>query len=186
MIRRPPRSTLFPYTTLFRSHTVRVIRIGYTAVTKPVTVLPDQEAALDFALTPQATQLEEVVAIGYGTTARRELTGAVSSVTAEQVTSAPVTSVDQALLGRAAGVQVVTSSGQPGAGAMVRIRGGNSISARNDPLYVIDGVPVITNLDDATTGTLLGEGDRKSTRLNSSHLVISYAVFCLKKKKKNE
>src|SRR3989454_7225949 len=65
-----------------------------------------------------------------------------------------------------------------------RIRGGNSISARNDPLYVIDGVPVITNLDDATTGTLLGEGDRKSTRLNSSHLVISYAVFCLKKKKK--
>jgi len=141
-------------------HTVRVIRIGYTAVTKPVTVLPDQEATLDFALTPQATQLEEVVAIGYGTTPRRELTGAVSSVTAEQVTSAPVTSVDQALLGRAAGVQVVTSSGQPGAGAMVRIRGGNSISARNDPLYVIDGVPVITNLDDATTGTLLGEGMR--------------------------
>src|SRR2546422_8569152 len=48
-------------------HTIRVIRIGYTAVTKPVTVLPDQEAALDFALPPQATQLEEVVAIGYGT-----------------------------------------------------------------------------------------------------------------------
>src|SRR5439155_1689379 len=72
-------------------HTIRVIRIGYTAVTKPVTVLPDQEAALDFALTPQATQLEEVVAIGYGTAQRRELTGAVSSVTAEQVGSAPVT-----------------------------------------------------------------------------------------------
>ena len=141
-------------------HTIRVIRIGYTAVTKPVTVLPDQEATLDFALTPQATQLEEVVAIGYGTTERRELTGAVSSVTAEQVASAPVTSVDQALLGRAAGVQVVTSSGQPGAGAMVRIRGGNSISAGNDPLYVVDGVPLTTNLEDGTPGTLLGEGMR--------------------------
>ena len=141
-------------------HTIRVIRIGYTAVTKPVTVLPDQEATLDFALTPQATQLEEVVAIGYGTAQRRELTGAVSSVTAEQVGSAPVTSLDEALLGRAAGVEVVTSSGQPGAGVMVRIRGGNSISAGNDPLYVVDGVPVTTNLQDATTGSLLGEGMR--------------------------
>jgi len=141
-------------------HTVRVVRIGYSAVTKPITVLPDQEATLDFALTPQAMQLEEVVAIGYGTTERRELTGAVSSVTADQVSSAPVTSLDQALLGRSAGVQVVTSSGQPGAGAMVRIRGGNSISAKNDPLYVVDGVPITTNLDDGTTGTILGEGMR--------------------------
>ena len=141
-------------------HTVRVARIGYRSVSKSVSVLPDQEVAVDFALTPQATQLEEVVAIGYGTTERRELTGAVSSVTAEQVASAPITSVDQALLGRTAGVQVVTSSGQPGAGAMVRIRGGNSISARNDPLYVVDGVPLTTNLDDGTPGTLLGEGMR--------------------------
>src|SRR6267378_2508582 len=141
-------------------HTVRVVRIGYSSVTKPVTVLPDQEATLHFALTPQATQLEEVVAIGYGTAQRRELTGAVSSVTAEQVGSAPLTSLDEALLGRAAGVEVVSSSGQPGAGVMVRIRGGNSISAGNDPLYVVDGVPVTTNLQDATTGSLLGEGMR--------------------------
>src|SRR6266850_612907 len=141
-------------------HTVRVVRIGYSSATKPVTVLPDQEITVDFALTPRATQLEEVVAIGYGTAQRRELTGAVSSVTAEQVGSAPVTSLDEALLGRAAGVQVVTSSGQPGAGVMVRIRGGNSISARNDPLYVVDGVPLTTNLDDGTPGTLLGEGMR--------------------------
>ncbi len=142
------------------SYTVKATRIGYRPASKLVTVVPDQDVSVDFVVTAQATQLEEVVAIGYGTTERRELTGAVSSVTGEQVASAPVTSVDQALLGRAAGVQVVTSSGQPGAGAMVRIRGGNSISARNDPLYVIDGVPVITNLDDATTGTLLGEGMR--------------------------
>src|SRR2546429_2308298 len=141
-------------------HTIRVIRIGYTAVTKPVTVLPDQEATLDFAMTPQATQLEEVVAIGYGTAQRRELTGAVSSVTAEQVGSAPVTSLDEALLGRAAGVEVVTSSGQPGAGGVGRNRGGDSIAPGHQPLYVVDGVPVTTNLQDATTGSLLGEGMR--------------------------
>src|SRR5207247_9426865 len=115
-------------------HSVKVIRIGYTAVTKPVTVLPDQEATLDFALTPQATQLEEVVAIGYGTAQRRELTGAVSSVTAEQVGSAPVTSLDEALLGRAAGVEVVTSRGQAGRGVRVRIRGGRSSASGDDPL----------------------------------------------------
>src|SRR6266487_2886036 len=142
------------------SYTVKATRIGYRPASKLVTVVPDQDVSVDFVVTAQATQLEEVVAIGYGTTERRELTGAVSSVTGEQVASAPVTSVDQALLGRAAGVQVVTSSGQPGAGAMVRIRGGNSISAKNDPLYVVDGVPLTTNLDDATPGTLLGEGMR--------------------------
>src|SRR6266704_589061 len=141
-------------------HTVKATRIGYRSVSKQVTVVADQDSTVDFALTPRPTELEEVVAIGYGTTERRELTGAVSSVTSDQVATAPVTSVDQALLGRAAGVEVVTSSGQPGAGVMVRIRGGNSISAGNDPLYVVDGVPVTTNLQDATTGSLLGEGMR--------------------------
>src|SRR5213596_2053840 len=141
-------------------HTVKAARIGYAAVSKPVTVLADQDVAVDFALTPQATELEQVVAIGYGTTERRELTGAVSSVTRDQVAAAPVTSLDQALLGRAPGVEVVSSSGQPGAGTMVRIRGGNSISAGNDPLYVIDGVPVTTDLQAGVPGTILGEGMR--------------------------
>jgi TonB-linked SusC/RagA family outer membrane protein len=142
------------------SYTVKVTRIGYRPGSKPVTVVSDQDVSLDFVVAAQATQLEEVVAIGYGTTERRELTGAVSSVTADQVSSAPVTSLDQALLGRAPGVEVVTSSGQPGAGAMVRIRGGNSIAALNDPLYVIDGVPVTTNLNEATTNNLFSEGMR--------------------------
>src|SRR2546430_13397410 len=83
-------------------HTVKATRIGYRSVSKAVTVVPDQDAALDFALAAHATELEQVVAIGYGTTERRELTGAVSSVTSEQVAAAPVTSLDEALLGRAA------------------------------------------------------------------------------------
>ena len=142
------------------SYTVKVTRIGYRPVSKPVAVVSDQDVSVDFVVAAQATQLEEVVAIGYGTAERRDLTGAVSSVTSEQIATAPVTSVDQALLGLAPGVEVVSSSGQPGAGTMVRIRGGNSISADNGPLYVIDGVPVTTNLNDATTGALLGEGMR--------------------------
>src|SRR5690242_10195856 len=142
------------------SYTVKVTRIGYRAASKPVTVVSDQDVSVDFVVAAQATQLEEVVAIGYGTAERRELTGAVSSVTADQVSGTPVTSLDQALLGRAPGVEVVTSSGQPGAGAMVRIRGGNSIAALNDPLYVIDGVPVTTNLNEATTNNLFSEGMR--------------------------
>src|SRR5256886_5582347 len=145
---------------LEKKNTVRAARIGYTPMSKPVTVVADQDSTVDFTLTAQATELEQVVAIGYGTAERRELTGAVSSVSADQIAAAPVTSLEQSLLGRASGVQVVTSSGQPGAGAMVRIRGGNSISAGNDPLYVIDGVPITTNLNDATTGTLFTEGMR--------------------------
>src|SRR5207302_1938262 len=141
-------------------HTVRAARIGYMPMSEPVAVVADQDCTVDFTLTAQATELEQVVAVGYGTAARRELTGAVSSVSADQIAAAPVTSLEQSLLGRASGVQVVTSSGQPGAGAMVRIRGGNSISAGNDPLYVIDGVPITTNLNDATTGTLFTEGMR--------------------------
>jgi len=85
-------------------HTVRVARIGYTPMSKPVTVVADQDSTVDFTLTAQATELEQVVAIGYGTAARRELTGAVSSVSADQIAAAPVTSLEQSLLGRASGV----------------------------------------------------------------------------------
>jgi TonB-linked SusC/RagA family outer membrane protein len=81
-------------------------------------------------------------------------------VSSRDIQSSPVTSVDQALLGRAPGVQVVTGSGQPGSSVAVRIRGGNSISAGNDPLYVVDGVPLTTNLNEATTGSLLSQSMR--------------------------
>src|SRR3989440_2048041 len=92
-------------------HTVKATRIGYRSVSKPVTVVVDQDSTVDFALTARPTELEEVVAIGYGSTERRELTGAVSSVTSDQVASAPVTSVGQALLGRGARGGGVAASG---------------------------------------------------------------------------
>ena len=92
-------------------------------------------------------ELDEVVVIGYGTQRKSDLTGSVSSVSAEKITAMPVSRVDQALQGRAAGVQVTQTSGAPGAGTSIRVRGGNSITGSNEPLWVIDGIIVGTNFN---------------------------------------
>ena len=95
---------------------------------------------LRVTLVPDNVQLQEVVAIGYGTMKKSDLTGAVTSVSADQLLKAPVAGLDQALQGRAAGVTVTTGSGQPGEAATIRIRGIGSAIGGNDPLYVVDGV----------------------------------------------
>ncbi|MEJ7767116.1 MAG: TonB-dependent receptor [Chitinophagaceae bacterium] len=86
--------------------------------------------------------LNEVVVVGYGSQKRKDLTGSVSSVSADKIKDLAVTRVDQALLGKVAGVQVKPSSGEPGSPPQIRIRGVGSISAGGDPLYVVDGVPM--------------------------------------------
>jgi len=125
------------------SHVLRASRIGFAQDSQTVTVTAGQTATADFAMHEVAVRLSEVVSIGYETQSRRDLTGAVASVTSADIVEAPVPQFDQALIGKAAGVTVVTSNGQPGTASEVRIRGGNSISAGNDPLYVIDGVPLL-------------------------------------------
>ena len=95
---------------------------------------------LRVTLVPDNVQLQEVVAIGYGTMKKSDLTGAVTSVSADQLLKAPVAGLDQALQGRAAGVTVTSGSGQPGEAATIRIRGIGSAIGGNDPLYVVDGV----------------------------------------------
>ena len=143
-------------------------RIGFGRDTVRVTVPDGGTVIADFSLRVVATTLATVeVNVGYGTQERRNVTGAVSSVSSEQISTQPVQSVDQALLGRAAGVQVTTASGQPGATAAVRIRGGNSISAGNDPLYVIDGVPVTADVNQTNTNTLMTQGARGMNPLSS-------------------
>ncbi|RDV15643.1 TonB-dependent receptor [Pontibacter diazotrophicus] len=99
---------------------------------------------IDVTLTASSRSIEEVVVVGYGTQTREELTGSIASVTAEALEDIPVVSVDQALQGRAAGVQVTQNSGTPGSGIAVRVRGAASIGAGNEPLYVVDGVPINT------------------------------------------
>lgn len=88
-----------------------------------------------------AASLEQVVVVGYGTQKRKDLTGSVSSVGSKDIRDMPVTRVEQALSGRAAGVQVKFADGQPGSAPQIRIRGVGSISAGVDPLYVVDGFP---------------------------------------------
>ncbi|MBO4361394.1 MAG: SusC/RagA family TonB-linked outer membrane protein, partial [Paludibacteraceae bacterium] len=97
-------------------------------------------APMRITLQPDNVLLDEVVAIGYGTMKKSDLTGAVTSVKADELLKAPVAGLDQALQGRAAGVTVTSSSGQPGQGATIRIRGIGSAMGGNDPLYVVDGV----------------------------------------------
>ncbi|MGH7626117.1 MAG: SusC/RagA family TonB-linked outer membrane protein, partial [Gemmatimonadaceae bacterium] len=89
--------------------------------------------------------LAPVVAIGYGTENRTNITGAVSSVSASEIANQPVAGIDAALQGKAPGVEVMQNSGDPGNGISVRVRGAASISASNQPLYVVDGVPVQTS-----------------------------------------
>ena len=115
---------------------LQVSFMGY----KPFEVKVSNAGPIRVTLVPDNVQLQEVVAIGYGTMKKSDLTGAVTSVSADQLLKAPVAGLDQALQGRAAGVTVTTGSGQPGEAATIRIRGIGSAIGGNDPLYVVDGV----------------------------------------------
>ncbi|MFN6073372.1 MAG: SusC/RagA family TonB-linked outer membrane protein, partial [Bacteroidota bacterium] len=95
-------------------------------------------------LEQEAIDLSDIVIVGYGTQSKKELTGSVSKITSETISRLPVTGVDQALQGQAPGVQVTSASGTPGASVSIRVRGPSSISAGNQPLYVVDGIPINT------------------------------------------
>ncbi len=101
----------------------------------------DVTLSLSIKMTSTAASLDQVVVIGYGTQKRKDLTGAVASVGGSAIKDLAVTRVDQALLGKVAGVQVKPVSGEPGASPQIRIRGIGSISAGAGPLYVVDGYP---------------------------------------------
>lgn len=125
------------------SVTVRAQRIGYKPASRTVTVGEGATVDVSFAVAEAARVLTEVVSIGYGTDTRAEVTNAVTAVSAEAIQNTPIAGVDAALQGRAAGVQVTQNAGNPGVGITVRIRGSASLSASNQPLYVVDGVPLV-------------------------------------------
>jgi iron complex outermembrane receptor protein len=124
------------------SQTVRARRIGFSAPVQIVAVPNGGSVSVIFSLDRQAAVLQEVVTTGYGTQRRLAVTGSVSTINADESKVAVPTNVTNMIEGRAAGVQVTQNSGEPGAGAHILIRGGTSISASNEPLYVIDGVAV--------------------------------------------
>lgn len=126
------------------ARTLRASRIGYGSQSRSVTV-GAEPVEVNFSLGTDVLGLEEIVVIGYGQVERRRAGGgAISSIRPAEVTaSAPTATVENVLQGRVAGVQVVQNSGVPGSAISVRVRGASSITAGNEPLYVIDGVPLI-------------------------------------------
>ncbi len=128
------------------THTVRVIRVGFSEQKKTVTVAAGQAASVDFALTQVAVSLAPVVTTATGETRRVEIGNAVASVDAAKlVEGSPVQSVNDMLNSRVAGVTVISGT-QTGAGARIRIRGTNSLSLSNDPIYIIDGVRMTSDV----------------------------------------
>ncbi len=101
-------------------------------------------SVIDVVMKPESKQIEEVIVVAYGVVKAQAKTGSVSTVKGEAIADAPTTSVDKILAGKLAGVQITSSSGQPGANMNIRIRGISSINAGNEPLWVVDGIPVMT------------------------------------------
>ncbi|HEY0355356.1 MAG TPA: SusC/RagA family TonB-linked outer membrane protein [Flavisolibacter sp.] len=97
---------------------------------------------INVTLVPTAGNLNEIVVIGYGTTRKKDLTGSVVNVTSKDFVKGPITTPEGLIAGKVAGVQITPNSGQPGSGSRIRIRGGTSLNASNDPLIVVDGVPL--------------------------------------------
>ena len=122
---------------------IRISFIGF--ITQTITV--GNQNNIKVTLTDDSKTLDEVVVIGYGTVKRRDLTGAVASVTGETLAANPVTNVAQALQGILPGVSVISQDGRPGATMSIRVRGGGSITQSNEPLFIVDGVQV-SSIDD--------------------------------------
>ena len=128
--------------------TLRVEYVGY----RPLDVdVYDFEEPVEIALVDNANKINEVVVVGYGTQKRIELTSSISTV-GKDILNQPLSSVENALQGAVAGLNVSTTSGQPGAVSNIRIRGGNSITGGNEPLYVIDGLIVYNDASSTKTG----------------------------------
>ncbi|WP_373511295.1 SusC/RagA family TonB-linked outer membrane protein, partial [Persicitalea sp.] len=131
--------------------------VGYEPVEKVV----GNQKTLNVSLKTDDKLLNEVVVVGYGTQGRGELTVSVAQVKGSEIQNIPKTNLTEALGGRAAGVDVVTGSGAPGAGSTIRIRGANSVNSNANPLIVIDGFPVAASANDLYSGSRMGvSGDR--------------------------
>lgn len=118
--------------------------VGYRTLEIPI----GNQTNFSIQLSTDATSMNEVVVVGYGTAKKKDLTGALSSVSGEKITEIASTNLVQALQGRAAGVTIQTQSWKPGTLPQIRLRGNRSINASNEPLYVIDGLPIVDGISE--------------------------------------
>ena len=112
--------------------------LGYATQEIPV----GGQTTINVVMLEDAAQLDEVVIIGYGTTTVKDATGAVAAVSSEDFNRGVIASPEQLIQGKTAGVQISNTSGEPGAGINIRIRGSNSVRSNNNPLFVVDGIPL--------------------------------------------
>ncbi|PSL49941.1 TonB-linked SusC/RagA family outer membrane protein [Chitinophaga niastensis] len=124
--------------------------IGFTTHEEPI----NGRNVISIVLEEDRKKLDEIVVVGYGSQKKKDITGSISTVSTKAIQDVPVTNPQQALQGRAPGVEVINNSSKPGDEPQVRIRGSRSLSAGNDPLYVVDGIPYAGSLSDIGTGVI--------------------------------
>ena len=144
---------------------LRFSSIGYKDQLIPV----DGKAVINVTLAEDATKLEDAVIVAYGTVSKESLTGSVTTLKSDEIASAPVTSVDKMLAGKLAGVTVTQGSGQPGSTSTIRVRGTSSITAGNEPLWVVDGIPMMASDFRQLSAVGVGGGS-SSTFLNPNDI----------------
>lgn len=156
--------------------------IGFTSQSIPV----NGQTQINVSMAEDAAALDEVVVVGYGTQIKREVTGSVQTVDLEDFADIPVTQVTQKLQGQLAGVQINQTTGKPGQGINVRIRGQLSVSGGSDPLYVVDGFPIagdINNLNPAEIESISVLKDAASTSLYGSRAANGVVLITTKQGK---
>ncbi|MEQ9300504.1 MAG: TonB-dependent receptor [Cyclobacteriaceae bacterium] len=143
--------------------------IGYQTISEAIA----GRSVIDIQLEAEASELDEIVVVGYGSQKRSDLTGSIASVGADDIALMPVNSVDQALQGRVPGLNLTNTSGAPGAGVSIRIRGSNSILGSSEPLYVVDGVPYFNDNGGAGAGALTGDQGSSETEVEDFNVLAS-------------
>lgn len=136
--------------------------IGYTTLEIPIT-----GTSLNANLKEENTTLSDVVVVGYGTQSRRDVSGSVASVKSKDLENLPVTSFEQALQGKAAGVQISAQNGKLGQGITVRVRGAASVTAGSEPLYIVDGIPITSGNFSATSSPTSALADLNTNDIES-------------------
>src|ERR671912_306912 len=116
-------------------------RLVFTSVGFAQQELP-ASGTVDISFVSTAQQINEVVVVGYGTARKKDLTGSMTAISSKDFMKGAITTPEQLILGKVAGVNIISNGGAPGAGSTIRIRGGASLSASNDPLFIIDGVQI--------------------------------------------
>jgi len=177
------------------AYTLTAQFVGFAALQKQVMVKAGETMVVNFSLQPNSQSLNEVVVIGYGTQSKKDVVGAISTVTSKDFQQGTITTPEQLIAGKVAGVSVTSNGGSPGAGSVIRIRQGASLTASNDPLIVVDGVPLsnnsiygaatplsLINPDDIATFTVLK--DAASTAIYGSRASNGVILITTKKGKR--